>query len=189
MILYENMLPEEVANKIEETLLGTFFAWYYTPFTAYGQQFKTSLTQDTPQFTHGFYAGGIVNSYYHDQFVLPIIELLPKEYSMDNLIRAKANLINRNQGYPENFHNVPHADQADKDTTSLIYYVNESDGDTLFFEEMPEDFKGTVTIGQRFSPKRNSGVMFNSRRLHTSVPPRKTNARVVINLVFENKGV
>ncbi len=183
------MLSEDLANQIEGTLLGAFFPWYYTPFTAYGKQFETVSTQDSPQFTHGFYANKSINSTYYKDIVTPILDILPESYTVDNLIRAKANLINMNEGYPEGHYNIPHSDIPDMDTISLIYYVNDSDGDTVFFEQNPEDFSGYLTIGKTFTPKKNQGILFNSKRLHASVPPRKTNARVILNFVFENKGV
>jgi len=188
MILYDNLLSQELSDDLLKTLSGPFFPWYYTPFTAYSKQFATENTRDVPQFTHGFYANSHINSKYFNM-VIPIMDLLPKEYNKNNLVRAKANLIYKNSMYPMGCHNTPHADMPDMDTTSLVYYVNDSDGDTVFFQETPDTFNGVVTETLRNKPKKNQAVLFNSKHLHTSVPPRENDIRIIINFVFNNEEV
>lgn len=69
---------------------------------------------------------------------------------------------------------------------AMLYYVNDSDGDTIFFNEAyqendqdfydPEQF----TIYKRVTPKKGRIVVFNGLRYHSSTHP-SSNYRLIIN--------
>ena len=61
---------------------------------------------------------------------------------------------------------------------SLIYYVNDSDGDTIFFNDNLKEIK-------RVNPKKGKAVLFDSNILHCGSNPINTLNRVVINFIFE----
>ena len=69
---------------------------------------------------------------------------------------------------------------------SVVYYVNDSDGDTIFYDgskvmgKIPENVKET----NRVTPKANSLVMFDGSTLHTSTSPTKHKNRIIINSNF-----
>ena len=71
----------------------------------------------------------------------------------------------------------------------IIYYVNDSDGDTIIFNEhldgKTEHNITELTEVYRETPKAGTGILFNSQQLHTSTTPKITDRRVVINYVFE----
>lgn len=72
----------------------------------------------------------------------------------------------------------PHKDSNRENFFSFLYYVNDSDGDTLFFDS-------DCNVMRRISPKRGFGVFFNSNILHCAMYP-KTNIlpRVIVNMMF-----
>lgn len=57
-----------------------------------------------------------------------------------------------------------------------IYYLNDSDGDTLFYADDGQTVVGSV------SPKANRAVVFPSRLLHSRQLPIKNNRRLVLNI-------
>ena len=67
------------------------------------------------------------------------------------------------------------------DFVSLIYYVKDSDGDTVLYK----DDKKTEQM--RIQPKANRAVIFDSRIWHTGELPVKNQTRIVINYIFEVK--
>lgn len=146
---------------------------------------------DIPQFVHLFYINGNINSE-HYKLVQPFIGELEKQTGksyQDRLVRIKANLMYKREDYPDHGYCAPHCDCSDNtgpvETESLIYYVNDSDGDTIIFNEV---FDGNhinqLTIAERITPKRGQSVLFNSTALHTGTPPKNHDFRIVINFVF-----
>lgn len=159
-----DMIPKKAQDELEAILLGWNFPWYHYANTNYASQ----ITQpdDVPQFTHGFIRENASNSQM-SHIPLKLLDLIgvPK----DNLLRVKANLLMRE---PEVKIHPPHTDD-DREHIAFIYYVNESDGDTHFYE-------GDKII-KTVSPKKGSGVFFNGSIFHASASPVNTRYRIVLN--------
>ena len=68
----------------------------------------------------------------------------------------------------------PHIDTSYKHIV-MLYYVNDSDGDTYFYE------KGIVK--DKVSPKKNTAVVFDGNTYHASSNPSK-DVRITLNLNF-----
>ena len=77
--------------------------------------------------------------------------------------------------------NAIHPDMTHKDFISVLYYANDSDGDTFFFE-------GSECV-YRKSPVKGTAVIYPSSMLHAGSTPTKTETRVVINMVFAPKNI
>lgn len=63
-----------------------------------------------------------------------------------------------------------------------IFYLNESDGDTIFWKSLEED-----KVINRVTPKENRVVIFDGATYHSSSTPCKAEFRAVINLNFANE--
>lgn len=80
----------------------------------------------------------------------------------------------------------PHIDITNFNHLVCLYYVFDSDGDTVFFdkksdsEERPsfKDYK----IIDRVTPKQGRVVLFDGRQYHANYLPRKSDVRSVINM-------
>jgi hypothetical protein len=101
------------------------------------------------------------------------------------IYRIKANLLYKNSAFPENSYNPPHTDDVKSNFKSVVYYVNDSDGDTILFNE---SFTGqqlkNVTVTEKCKPKRGNFFAFDSNRFHASTPPRINDRRMVINFIL-----
>ena len=166
--------------------LGSF-PWYYEPSTCnYSVSdgiFPTERTKECGQFTHTFYSQGKIMSDYYplvEQF-LPVLEERFGKNFKDSIIRIKANLILNNAAYPDNFYNTPHVDDYSNVETAL-YYVNDSDGDTVIFVE--DENKTKLLQFNRITPTKGKLVLFDSSYFHASTPPKSAAHRAVINFVF-----
>ncbi len=159
-----DVIAKPAQDELEQLLLGWNFPWYHYANTNYAEH--TTRADDVPQFTHGFIRDDNANSAFQH---VPRIILDQMGIANTNIIRAKANLLARE---PEPFTHPPHTDDA-KPHIVFIYYVNDSDGDTHFYE------RGEVI--KTVSPKKGSGVMFDGRIYHASSSPVTHRFRIVIN--------
>jgi hypothetical protein len=101
------------------------------------------------------------------------------------VIRCKVNATYPTAGFLDNEYNPPHKDQEDPNMLVGIYYVNDSDGDTLFFEEPESNFTlGEFKVLAKVSPKKGSFVLFPASVLHAGRPPIIASSRYVINFNF-----
>ena len=171
----ENILEEKDALFAESTMLGNYFPWFINLETVNDRK-KLSNGFDSPQFTHCFVRDGVQASTqgygYIDVLMKKIIDLHPKH----KLFRVKANL-NVQSSQMGNNHYPAHTD-AEFPCISAIYYVTNSDGDTLFFNKNME-------VVQRVVPKRNTLVYFDGGIMHAGMPPKKSFSRCLINFVIK----
>jgi hypothetical protein len=66
----------------------------------------------------------------------------------------------------------------------MVYYLNDSDGDTFLFNEKYGDGFSDFTVMERISPKKNRAVIFEANRYHASSNPSQAENRYVLNWVF-----
>ena len=190
--IYDNFLPKHLENNIEQRLTASDFPWYYNDHTTgnYKQTMAISDNiKDYQQWIHLFYSYDNSESEFisfkNSEFT-HIIDRLKDGiqsymgWTSPHLYRIKANF---QFPFPDNkpeYFNQPHCDFEDSEfITTAIYYVNDSDGDTLFFDNETE-----LNIIDKVTPKKGRLVMFNSTTLHAGQHPIKSNRRIIINLNF-----
>jgi len=89
--------------------------------------------------------------------------------------RIKANLMTQFPSYGANFHTTPHID-SNENHWVLLYYVNDSDGCTIIFEN--SDL--TVTL-DKIQPKKGRFVLFPGHLYHAGQFPEHSSTRIVLN--------
>jgi hypothetical protein len=190
-------IDKEYADVLEEVMGdGGGFDWYWGSGTLYKTDDGTisdSKTIDNPQFTHSLVSNNkILSPFYH--FFSEMIGIIEKEVGckIKNLIRIKANLMVKDATYPTNSYNGAHVDYFDENVITFLYYLNDADGDTIFFSDFLSDNhdKKNRNITElrevhRETPKGGTGLLFKSNQLHSSTPPKYTDRRIVINYVLE----
>ena len=173
-------VSDDVANDIENILLNDdYFPWFFHATTVKkNQEIEKSSTIDSPQLTHIFYQNGKINSDYFKN-VINILQNSNLPISKIDCVRIKANLnfpLNYQKNL-SNFHQSIHVDEY-KDHKSFLYYVNDSDGDTLFFDNNLNEI-------DKVSPKKGMGVLFNSNTKHAGQNPINSKVRAVINFIWK----
>ena len=185
--IIENFIPEQFQNEIENILCGNNFPWYYNNETTNPSDYGAYIdlkTRDTPHFVHGYYGNNNVVSDYFS-LVKPLLYFMPNHgFTPIEIYRCKSNLT-LPSNKPLDSYVVPHVDILDTNYKTLLYYVNDSDGDTIFFKETPNEFNGTLTINKSSSPKRGTAVIFDSNIIHSKRSPVKSNQRVIINFIVK----
>jgi hypothetical protein len=191
MKIIENFLSDNEHQDLTKLVTSSVFDWYYIPYTSYSELHSGSNVTESGQFVHTFF---------HNKQTFKFMELMnmfkdkliQHGVKPTNLSHMKANMLIKDSSYPANHFHPPHSDVEDEDKfCTLLYYLNDSDGDTYMFNQtynnMP-DFKNRtdeLVITKRITPKANTAVIFDSTIIHTSSSPRETDRRMVVNCVFE----
>jgi hypothetical protein len=173
----ENCLDEKDALLAESTMLGTYFPWYFNAETVTDRE-KLGKELDSPQFTHTFAREGAQTSAEGNGYLNFLIEKLINIYPDHKFFRIKANLNTQAKQMGDNYY-PPHTDEIFP-CISAIYYVTDSDGDTLFFDK-------NMGVIQRITPKRNTLVYFDGSILHAGTPPKESFKRCVINFIIKTE--
>ena len=173
MKVIDDVISENFQINLEKLFLDPRFEWYLNLGTILDANYKTNF-EDTPQFIHQFISDKKFISPYLDY----VMQNLDWENTIKNLflpkyiIRMKSNLLLATKETV----NPPHID-FDLPHTVVIYYVNDSDGPTVFFEKEENKF---VKVNE-IEPKRGRFLIFDGNYYHASTPPTKNNTRCVIN--------
>jgi len=162
-----NAIPQQLADDIESELLGQDFNWFLKPEV-------TSLNSDKPDrllsgFNHSFVTHSAVTSPYTYKYLnIPYTVCGKYNISIKNITQARAWLLPPS---PEPGHLTKlHTDQANRHL-SLIYYVNDCDGETIFKDLY------------RQRPVKNTAVLFDGRIPHQVATP--SHWRSILNFVLE----
>lgn len=183
--IYEGFLSDDLSVRIFDALTDGAFPWFYNQSTYIKDYEVRDIGIDSFQFTHTFYREGGVKSESFN-IISPIVDKIKNILSFDiesRLIRAKANFVTPQPRFSESDYHPPHIDN-DKNHMSLLYYANDSDGSTYFFNETDNVVDERFTERLRTNPSRNKSVLFNSNIYHASSPPITSDYRLVVNIVF-----
>lgn len=196
-IVLDNIIPESFQNEVC-SVIQTQGTWQYEQATSMGSKegdnfiegydvLQDENTIDGPQFTHYVLLNG--QSSPALQLIKPILYFVEKRLNwvISDIGRIKINSMTRNGPYfTSNNYNIPHVDMPGPGLLSMVYYVNDSDGDTFLFNEFQNSNKvSSVSLKQRVTPRKGRAVIFDSNRFHASSNPILTPARFVINFTFK----
>ena len=97
-------------------------------------------------------------------------------YNFSNLERLKINITYNDYSNIKNKINPPHRDPVvENNNSSLIgiYYVNNSDGDTIIYDN--------GKIEKTISPKKGRLLIMDGKKLHSSSHPSINHKRIIVN--------
>jgi hypothetical protein len=179
-----NFASETFHRQIVDSLSSFYLSWALRPSTmapGYVPPENDPNAYESPQFIHPIIDDGRPVSN-----LAPMVEnigwaLTAKEGIYTARIhRSKANLNICAPHIPESGHYMPHIDIDNVPHVVAIYYVNNSDGDTVFFDKSGDGLQELM----RVTPKANTLVCFDGGIYHAAEPPRKSPMRIVVNTVF-----
>jgi hypothetical protein len=175
MLVIDDFMRDEWTKHICNLLDGNDFPWYLYKLTSYDED-------GYQQMVHTFYRGNTINSN-HFLALQPMTQELERQtsYQIKRIGRIKANLLFNRNITEEQKQKVIHQDMIEPNYVSLIYYVKDSDGDTVFYD----DDKKTELM--RVKPKANRVIIFDSRIWHTGELPVENQSRIVISGIYEVK--
>ena len=189
--VYDDFFPLEYANFIEDKCFSENIQWTYNKNTYGSTQTHPNglidpITPTTLE-SHQF-----VNLLDEDSDILVLFKDVIKiktGFDVKRVKRVKMNMMVNDYNFKPEYHNRAHTDAGITDSDNmkvLLYYVNNSDGDTYFFNEYLGSKSKDLTLSRTMFPIKNFAVLFDAKRYHASSPPRLNPTRVVINYVFES---
>ena len=188
--IIDNLISTTFQEEIKNTLLGHSFPWYFAEDITFGKSLIESenLGQPHPAHAHLFCRNKNPTSNYFD-LVMPLAHIGSSEvnFKFNEVVQCRSFLQ-----YPLN--NTFLKKQVDRlhidlpyDHLVVLYYVVDSDGDTLIVDKTREgnieEYHHNVedyNIIQRVKPKRGRAVIFDGKYYHTAEQPTQ-NMRCIIN--------
>lgn len=166
MKVIRNVISQVYQDRIESLMTDVHFKWGFLNDVTY-----SDADRGTPGFAHLFFDRETGLQSDHIDFVLPLLySFIPS--NNHELIRVKGGLLlSTNVGY-NNSHvdfNFPH--------TTALYYVNDSDGDTVFFDDSGE-------ITHREKPEKGKVIIFDGSIYHASSCPTLHTNRIAVNFNY-----
>ena len=180
--IIDNFLDPGYYNLIVSHFLGTNASvkWHY-------QDDMSGHDGVTNQgFSHSIWYDNAQDSEYYP-ILLPMIERI-KYMLGNNYCYRVVSYMTLQTGSKRNFSH--HVDMPGIKHNSVIYYLNDSDGDTcLYKEEKPLDSMERVsldslTLAERVQPKANRLLLFQGNQWHSSESPVVSPRRVIFNMNF-----
>ena len=189
VIIIDQAVPPSIQDLLENIALGEKINWLRDEGGTYKegtpQMFPvTPDSLDAQQFAHVIYvtqedisAGRPVSQLFPT--ILPVITAIP--YTIE-LIRIKMNLCVYSKTDNPDAHGMPHVDfpAIKEPLLSAIYYVNDSTGDTLIFNQRFGQ-SAPLTVKTRVTPKKGRLVVFDGSLLHAGNTPKTNAPRININ--------
>ena len=179
IFVIDDVINKNYQDSIEKTLFSNTFPWFFHKDIT----FDIDIGLKNYGFGHTMINddGQIVSDYYN--FFLPLIfSAFDKvNLKLKNVLKCRTFLqLPRPNKNP---HNTPHVDLSFNHIV-FLYYVNDSEGDTVIYKEKNSDKKFDkdykFNVFKRISPKKGRGLIFNGNTYHASSNPTN-NPRCVIN--------
>lgn len=174
MKIIDNFLTPSYHRQIEKHLLSPQCPWYY-------HQNITNVDDKTSSL-HDFGFGSNITTdgkKWINTFFLPFAYQIQDQLPMQTTIgRMRLDMTLYN---PDGVVHHPHVDSEEPHFAS-IYYVNDSDGDTILYNET--ELSKEYTSQARIEPKANRLLIFNGKYYHTGSSPSHHKNRIIINSNF-----
>jgi hypothetical protein len=182
----DNFISLSQQEDIKRTLFDRNFPWYYSKDVTFGPDALDS--QASPAFNHNFRSGFVTNTLYHNQFsFLGHLGAQIAGFKYQDIINSRSFLqFPLSQEVYKSLDPL-HVD-TDCDHLVVLYYVCDSDGDTIIVDKKLEGNKRELHLEAknyetlwRVTPKQGRAVLFNGRYYHTAEQPKKF-TRCVLNI-------
>ena len=174
MIVKNKIDDIELISQISNIFVSNEFPYYWCE-----NQIIKNNSKQYGGFTHGFYIDDTIYSAFFDLVYRLLIKILKKEkITMKYLSRIQANLLPNLSINDEELKNSIHKDMEISNYKSIIYYVIDSDGDTVIYD----DNKNIIDL---MTPVAGSYIIFNSDLWHRASIPKQHKKRIVINYIVE----
>ena len=186
ILVFDDILDLEYQERIkniligEETFNGYYFPWYFTQDVT---KHNDVDSQKRSAFFHGYVVSdndntmGTIDSIFHDIFITLLENACCKIDKQNvNVIKGRS-FLQLPINYKGERIDTPHVDIVG-DHFVILYYVCDSDGDTIIYNEKVKS--DNYTIQNRITPKQGRVVLFDGSYYHTAEQPTD-NIRCVVN--------
>jgi len=175
MVIKNKITDQDKINLIYDYCNDCNFPYYWNE----NQINPKHLMEQYGGFTHNMYKENTIYSNVFDIFYNLVKEIFDKERILiKSLFRLQVNLSTNIKLTKKELTNSVHTDMNLPNYKTLIYYIGDSDGDTIIFND-------DKSILDTISPIAGNYVIFDSNMLHRASIPKKHKKRMVINCIVE----
>ncbi len=185
---FKNFLPQSLSDELHDIMTGDHFPWYWIDDVTTAPEDRTAVPEyytNQPGMHHTPYIDGKVSEWFgHYNFLYHyIVDALELDQRQWYLARIRCGLNFPTLKSEHMAHNNPHVDYPETERGehfTCLYYVNESDGPTVVFNEKKESDK--YTIAYKCHPEKNKLFAFDGKHYHASSCPREHDVRIAITI-------
>ena len=178
MLIKQGFVNPDLKDYLQKLILDNVnFPWYYN-----NNQVDEDNSKSYPGLTHVFVEEK-PNSVYAQDLINASVEILKQENIDSNKLEGfwviRANLLlPLNEQFQEQ--DQIHTDQDDDSYLTILYYVDDSDGPTKFYD----DNKSLVAS---VKPQAGKYIMFKSNTFHSGTLPKLNKKRCTLSIVIKFK--
>ena len=185
VLVFDDIIDLEYQEQIKNILIGErkfqgyFFPWYFTKDVT--RQMDEG-SQKRSAFFHGYVVSnddtiGTIDSVFHYLFISLIENVCTQIDKKDVSVIKGRSFLQLPINFKGEREDTPHVDIVG-DHFVMLYYVCDSDGDTIIYNEQVKS--DSYTIQKRITPKQGRVVLFDGSYYHTAEQPLN-NIRCVVN--------
>jgi hypothetical protein len=183
----KNVIDIDYQNQLYQALTDVNFNWHFLEDAT--REFANDSITSTPSFVNLIFHPNNKDNPYMPMFQPLLDAILEKsQLTLDTLLRVRVGfLLNTKYVLPSMpyKYNTPHRDY-DQEHYTAVYYVNDSDGDTVVFHEIEESEKYRVML--KSQPNKGKALIFNGWHYHASSCPKICTKRIAVTLNFTAHG-
>lgn len=185
ILIIDDVVDTETQDLIENTIFSPDTQWTFgrTVYHHSDQKLTEAAKKNSMNFTKSLHRND-------DKFSVPDLDLYLKPLASLKIKKLFTSRIQLQLPIiTDKPYGMPHVDGVRPfPYTAAVYYVNESDGDTVFFKETtkdidPKNMDVKFNIDITIPPKKGRLVLFDGDIYHSSGKP-KTDIRCIINYNF-----
>tara|TARA_B110000503_G_scaffold89598_1_gene135634 strand:- start:8980 stop:9573 length:594 start_codon:yes stop_codon:yes gene_type:complete len=188
IIEIENIIPKSYQKFILDKVTSLQFPWYFNPNLVSNED-DLKLSNNIQGFNHFVFEEQKQVSPFFDSIYPLYLNIIDQTSIKFNILeRMRFNLTYPNKESTLPWH-MPHIDSM-YPHYNAIYYVNDSDGDTVIFNETNKDYsddfefmkENNFTVKHRVTPKQGKVVIFPGHYYHSSSFAKESKYRCVLNI-------
>jgi hypothetical protein len=188
--IIDNFLSDNAFKNLTELVLKDKLPWFFGEQTSINPNDNFMTIDPLAVETWGFYHSIYERQENKASFAYPYFEELFSRIeevfgiTRQQLIRARLSMKFQKEGFTVDNYNLPHVDYL-YPHRSIVFYLNDSDGDTRLFDQWFNPNLGDPTffsVQNKITPKANRLFYFNGLQYHTASNPIKHHKRVIVNI-------
>jgi|TARA_A100001015_G_scaffold60601_1_gene66811 hypothetical protein len=180
----DNFLTKSYHKELLGIMTSAHFSWYFNQNISKKQKNVISRLNEYG-FTHIFWDENGMRDTKTSILWKPGLYQIMDAVNLNFILRSRGDMTMYSH---KEFVHDPHVDYYFKNI-SAVYYVNNSDGDTIFYNQRQfnknEPMPKKLEITNKVSPKANRLVFFDGNIIHTGMSPNKHKNRIIINSNFK----
>lgn len=194
IFIIDDVIPKAKQDSIEQTMFAQSLFWTFFPDVALSKEEieYLGITKKTPAigcYIKQEYPPYMFNQLYYKVESIPHSACEKVGMKLNAILDARSFLMfPLHEKARKEYDNI-HVDRPDEHWVCL-YYVNDSDGDTVLFKQTKEDVgsiegykNANFEVLQRVTPKKGRAIVFNGNRYHSSTAPTE-GVRCILNFDF-----